>query len=333
MLATLDKIRELDSSVKITLIYDDRLGIDKNKYNIDNLNVSKCIARSKFTFTSIVKYIVRNQFSIIYVPGWQDRNYFFAAIIARTFSKTKLVIGFDDIYYGTTKQRIGSVIFRILFKSFFSKAWVSGAPQQTYAQIFGFPFNKIIYRIYSADSKAFSGDSSCSKRLVFYGRFVKEKNLSLLLKGFDALDKTVRGDWRLVLIGDGSLKEELKCMAGDGVDFLDYLERDALAEELKKGGVGVVPSITDQWGLPVHEFCCLGFPILVSDGVGAASQFAIHKYNAYVFNNSSLESIINGMKYFFAMPENELKLFKERSRKLSNTIDTELSAASLLSVL
>lgn len=97
-------------------------------------------------------------------------------------------------------------------------------------------------------------------RLLFVGRLVEKKGLSVLL---EALRAPELADFRLDVVGDGplltSLEEEAR---GLNVTFLGQLGRTELAQEYARHEIVVVPSVPsasgDQDGLPVAMLEAMG---------------------------------------------------------------------------
>ena len=81
-----------------------------------------------------------------------------------------------------------------------------------------------------------------------------------------------------------------------------------------EGGVFVLPSHYEPWGVVVHEFALAGFPLIVSDCVGARSAF-VDKRNGIVFKTGNTNELKKAMKYFIHKNEQELQLMGEVSYK------------------
>ena len=115
-------------------------------------------------------------------------------------------------------------------------------------------------------------------RLLFVGRLVEKKGLSVLL---EALRLIGRDDLELVVVGDGPLRGELERQAeGLPVSFLGALPGGSLAEQYGRASISVFPSVPaasgDQDGLPVAllEAMSAGCAVVVSDlpGLSEAVQ-------------------------------------------------------------
>jgi colanic acid/amylovoran biosynthesis glycosyltransferase len=106
-------------------------------------------------------------------------------------------------------------------------------------------------------------------RILFVGRLVEKKGVSVLLEALRLLDG--RG-YDLRLVGDGPLRPQLTSLsAGLSATFVGVLGREALAAEYGAASIAVFPSVAaasgDQDGLPVAllEAMSAGCAVLASD--------------------------------------------------------------------
>lgn len=106
-------------------------------------------------------------------------------------------------------------------------------------------------------------------RLVFVGRLVEKKGLTVLLEAIRGMSP---GVVELTVVGDGPLRAALETQAkGLPVTFAGQLGRTALRETLRAADVAVVPSVHaasgDKDGLPVALLDAMGtgLPAVASD--------------------------------------------------------------------
>lgn len=109
----------------------------------------------------------------------------------------------------------------------------------------------------------------CTGRILFVGRLVEKKGVSVLLEALRLLEDT---GYDLHIAGDGPLRSQLTSDAsGLRVTFLGVLGREALAAEFGAASIAVFPSVAavtgDQDGLPVAllEAMSLGCAVVASD--------------------------------------------------------------------
>jgi len=102
--------------------------------------------------------------------------------------------------------------------------------------------------------------------LLYVGRLSREKGLALLEPLVHALHDTGTPH-RLVLVGDGPMKQELRAACPDAV-FTGTLPPEEVAAVMASADVFVFPSRTDTAGNVVLEAQASGLPVLVTDQGG-----------------------------------------------------------------
>lgn len=111
------------------------------------------------------------------------------------------------------------------------------------------------------------------------------------------------------------------------------MQPDELKMELSKGGVLCMPSKSDAWGVAIHELALNGYPLILSTACGAATEFLISGYNGYLFLSGSVDSLKEKLIKISKLSDDMLDLYSERSVKLGNRINPDISAQSLLSII
>jgi glycosyltransferase involved in cell wall biosynthesis len=111
------------------------------------------------------------------------------------------------------------------------------------------------------------------KRLVFVGRFAKEKNIDLLLEILKELNMTSVG-YHLLLIGDGPDRPHIESRIRllkmeDTVTITGYIPRTGVFDLLQISDLLVFPSETETQGLVLLEAMAVGTPVVASDAMGA----------------------------------------------------------------
>jgi glycosyltransferase involved in cell wall biosynthesis len=111
------------------------------------------------------------------------------------------------------------------------------------------------------------------KRLVFVGRFAKEKNIDLLLEILKELN-TPSSRYYLLLIGDGPDRKHIENRItalgiGDSVTITGYIPRNMVFDLLQLSDLLVFPSETETQGLVLLEAMAVGTPVVASDAMGA----------------------------------------------------------------
>ncbi|WP_048150744.1 glycosyltransferase family 4 protein [Palaeococcus ferrophilus] len=112
--------------------------------------------------------------------------------------------------------------------------------------------------------------SSYQSDIIFVGRLIKEKNVSLLLKAL-ALIKEEIPDVKAVVIGDGPERQHLESLSSrlglkKNVEFRGFLKRheDVIAF-MKASKVFAFPSLREGFGIVVVEANASGLPVVTVD--------------------------------------------------------------------
>jgi glycosyltransferase involved in cell wall biosynthesis len=334
VLSTLKALHATGQVNDIHLIYRAKDRTDGNRFAVEGAPWLKLIPRHTLSDRGIFDLLRTVRPEIVYVSGWVDKGYLRAVSRYRAAGgKTHVVCGIDDQWKGSLRQYVGRIYFRLFYRRLFDYMWVSGKPQYHYAQRFGYGHENIICNLLSADTSVFDKKTELARRFVFVGRFAPVTGIDLLIEAYKALPEAVRAEWPLVLIGDGSLREQIEARASAQVIIKPYLQPAELRDELMRGGVACVPSYANQWGVVIHEMALLGYPMIVSSVCGAATEFLISGYNGFLFRSHDVASLQAALLKIASFTDAELEQFSEHSRELGLRITPEHAAASLLSVL
>jgi alpha-1,6-mannosyltransferase len=107
---------------------------------------------------------------------------------------------------------------------------------------------------------------------VFAGRFAREKQLDVLIRGWGEVER--RTGARLALIGDGPSRRWFQSLPGaDRVLWLPFAtERAVLADLLAAADLYVAPGPAETFGLAALEAMASGLPVLSVDTGGVPEQ-------------------------------------------------------------
>ncbi|MEN2489799.1 glycosyltransferase [Flavobacterium sp. B11] len=292
--------------------------------------------RSEYNNEQILSLTLDINPDIIYISGWMDKGYLY---VTKRMKKQNvpIVTAFDDIWKGTLRQKVGAFIFPFYFKKFFTHAWVAGAYQFEFAKKMGFKNREIVFDMLSADTSQFKYDANSlrkentQKSFLYVGNFRKVKGVDILINAFEIYKSKYNGTWNLICVGNGELEPSLKECSR--VKLFPFSTSKEIIEISKNANVFILPSRNDQWGVVVHEFACLGMPLLLAENVGAKASFFINGFNGYGFNNDSAEELAKQMYRFEKLDNNELLSMGENSYALSKKINVATSAANFISIL
>jgi glycosyltransferase involved in cell wall biosynthesis len=252
----------------------------------------------------------------IFCSGWVDDGYI--EVMRSVPLDINRVLISDNALTGNLRDHASSFRAKSKFKSLFDFAFVSGEPQRAYAKKMGFAQNQIFKGFYTADDVRFlslktANDSGeFPKRLVYAGRYVEFKGVRDLWRAF--VDSSLDG-WELHCIGTGDLWDER--IEHPSIIHHGFLQPDELAEIMKNGGVFVLPSHKEPWGVVVHEFAAAGFPLLLSDKVNSRSAFLKNDENGFTFKSRSVKDLKSKLLQVGAMHSDQLREMSARSRQMA----------------
>ena len=215
---------------------------------------------------------------LIICSGWAYKDYLRA--VRNRPQGTIAVMMMDTQWHGTLRQALGAVWARITLRRWFDFVWVPGPRQHRFACVLGFSEAQIRDGLFPPNAANFVpireglAGGAPLKRLVFVGRYLELKGLRELWQGFIAYHDKVESDLKLLCIGTGPLEAERP--DHPKIRHLGFVQPKEFPEVLKGGGILILPSHFDAWGLVVHEFALAGFPLVLSRKVGAADCFLDH---------------------------------------------------------
>ena len=275
---------------------------------------------------------------IIYVSGWMDKGYL---NVTKRFRKLGIPVltGFDDIWEGHLRQRLGALLFPFVFKKYFSHAWVAGPAQFEFASRLGFKRDEIIMNTLSANTSLFTQDQKSAneksknfpKNFLYVGNFRSVKGTDILAEAYKTYREEFSGDWDLICVGNGEMQKQLEGIPG--IRIIKFSGQEKLIELTKECGVFVLPSRHEQWALVAHEFAAAGMPLLLSEAVGARHRFLIEGFNGMSFPPDSSQKLAYVFDRISQFSTHKLIQMGHNSTKLAKSISPELSAASFLSPL
>ncbi len=296
-------------------------------FNFENSKGLKLYNKSNYnndTLSLLVKDI--NPDAII-CAGWMDKDYI--RIVKEYKGDIPTILTMDNHWEGNLKQQLLRLVSPFYLNKIFSHIWVPGEPQKYYAKKLSFKEKQILTGFYVANEGVFKNiEHQHENTFVYIGRYIKHKGITDLWTAFIELKNELPNDWKLKCIGTGDLWDE-KIQHKD-IEHLGFLQPSELSKEIK-GGVFVLPSHFEPWGVVVHEFAMAGFPIIVSDKVGSGTAFLDE--NGYKFKSSNVSDLKEQMKSIILAKDSEMELMSNKSKINSNKISNENWSEQLNNVL
>ncbi len=151
----------------------------------------------------------------------------------------------------------------------------------------------------SEELRAHWGLAADDLAVVCVGRLAHEKNLALLLKAFEAIQaRDPRA--RLVLVGDGPMRQELQVRC-PGAIFAGQLRGKPLAEHYASADLFLMPSLTETFGNVTTEAMASGLPV-VAFNYAAAAALIINSVNGSLVPTDDADGFVSAALVMAAEP-------------------------------
>jgi glycosyltransferase involved in cell wall biosynthesis len=283
----------------------------------------KVYERDKYDRESLNALATDVKPSLILCSGWIDKDY--VDVCRKWNNKIPVVLVMDNKWLGTAKQQLLKLTASLSVRKWFSHAWVTGQSQKTFALKLGFPESKIRTGFYSADvpffTKIYKEDIAAKKkkfpyRFIYAGRYYDFKGVNELWEGFINFKENSNNDWELWCLGTGDVPP----VEHPAIKHLGFVQPSGMEAIMKQCGIFILPSLVEPWGVVVHEFAAAGFPLLLSDEVGAASAFLENEKNGFSFVSGSSEAIENAFEKITACSDFQLVEMGNLSAEKANAI-------------
>ena len=253
------------------------------------------IDRKGKTVDEIYNHLVTFGPEKLICSGWMDKDY--VKIVKKFKRSIPTVVCIDNHWVGSLKQKIASAISPVYLKRTFTHAWVPGDPQFKFAVKLGFPTARIERGFYCADTDLFTEAYTRTKeekrkifpkRILYLARYVEHKGIFEMWNAFIEWQKNNPSDWELWCVGTGDEWENR--VEHEKIRHFGFMQPSEMSDIIRDTGVYILPSKFEPWGVSVQEFAVAGYPLLISEEVGAASAFC-RTENGFVFTAGSEEEI------------------------------------------
>jgi glycosyltransferase involved in cell wall biosynthesis len=139
------------------------------------------------------------------------------------------------------------------------------------------------------------------------------------------------GQWKLRCIGTGELFDSR--IEHPSIEHVGFVQPNEMEKYLSDAGVFVLPSLFEPWGVVVHEFAAAGFPMILSDKIGASEEFLKKGHNGFDFNASSKLELTEALTSIMTLEESVLFKFAAESHMLAQKLNPQIWTDRLLRLL
>jgi len=229
------------------------------------------------------------------------------------------VIGLsDNNWRGDFRQRVvGAIAFRLLHRRRFDAMIVPGQQGQKLMRWFGMPKDRVRSGMYGADPALFNGGSSLPlrpKTFLFVGQFIARKDVLGLAHAFIRFASS-RPGWTLRLCGSGEQRDLIP--AHESILVEDFVQPEQLAERFRQARFLVLPSLSEAWGLVVHEGASCGCGLVLSNRIGSADDLAT-AVNGVLFEAGNADDLLRALHEAADFADARLVAAEAESRRLAS---------------
>lgn len=272
--------------------------------------------------TELAGTLARFEPDAILISSWNRPEY---RRIARSYAgRATRILGMDNQWKGTLKQRLGCLAAPFFLHPAYDKALVAGPRQRLFARKLGFADAAIFEPMLCCDTATFSKVGSprfdgTTGNFLYAGRLLELKGFPVIVEAYRNYRSRVRGKpWGLIVAGTGP---ERSCAEGvEGIDLRGFVQPADLPALFAEASCLVMPSRTEAWGVAIHEAGCVGLPVICSAACGAVGVLVESGASGFVFETQNVAHLTECMTKMSAMPSAEFQAFSERSRALAQTI-------------
>lgn len=289
----------------------------------------ECLEKSELPGESLIEKVKDFKPDLLFCSGWMDKDYL---TIAKHFRKEiPVLVGMDNPWFGNFKQRLASVLARPKLHRHFSHAWVAGEPQAKFARKLGFKGDKLLTGLYSADYKLYDKfynetieekKKNFPKRFLYIGRYVEWKGINEMWDGFVKANAQNGNEWELLCIGTGELFEQRPELPN--VKHIGFVQPKDFKQYLEATSVFVLPSKYEPWGVVAHEMAISGYPMIISEKVGASSAFLQENKNGILVNDVNSENMASAFSAMMTINQPKWNEMSDKSRFLAEQINPNI---------
>jgi len=257
--------------------------------------------------------------------GWADPGYL--RLCRRLKGRCRRVLVSDNPWQGTARQRLAALTGRSWLRRHFDAAWVAGPSQREYLRRLGYADHEISEGCYSCDVPFFraEGDkamaarsSALPKRFLYVGRYIAVKGVETLWPAFEAFTAEGASGWELWCAGRGDLRDRMPSLPN--VRDVGFVQPRDIGSLVAGGGVFVMPSLDDHWGVAIQEFAAAGFPLVCSRKAMAATAFLREGFNGFYHEAGDAASLARALRQIASLPEAERVRMGKNSMNLAGQI-------------
>lgn len=229
---------------------------------------------------------------------------------------SRAVLMSDNRWRADLRQQVGRLVYRLLYRRWFSAAWVSGQSATTTLQHLGVDPARIYRKLYGCDPDLFASATPLVNRgrtIVFVGQMIARKGVDALVEGFVRSRLADQG-WTLQMFGSGPLAGIAR--GKPGVIQREFSPPEIVSEAVKHARIFALPSRDDNWPIALHEGASAGCQLLTTDAVGSHEELVTAE-NGAVVTPGSATAIAEALRRLAAVSPDALEVAEAASLRLA----------------
>ena len=325
---------ELSRFVDLTVLYEREVSSNR-----DNKWAKSVEIKHKSLYLSGMRLSNENSFSLkicdvvsrgwdIVIVGCVNSEVQIVAMLYMYFNRIPFCVNFDGSQF--FKKNIKFYLLKLLLKMSQGCLVAGNVATKEMQDVFDekciFTYNFTSLSSLIVESNLFYNGIRSSHVLVV-GQYFDYKGLDVAFRAA-CMDSRIKYKF----VGMGNRTEQFRKDMGDippNIEIIPFLQKEDLEEEYKKCSLLLLPSRQECWGLVINEAASFGTPIVSTWGCGAAVEFLSGKYEKYLAEIGSAESLLKCIKACIESDKTEYSNYlKEMSKKytIERMVECHVSA-------
>lgn len=243
---------------------------------------------------------------------------------ARELARVPMVVGMDTPWRGTVAQRLARFRLRAIARRT-AVVVAAGERSAEYARRIGFDPRTIVGGYYGFDDRELREVPGrrgpvWPRQFLFVGRYVPQKDLATLVKGYARYRQQVRDPWPLTCCGDGPDRGVLE--HHEGIRNLGFQQPAQLPDILAAHGAFVMPSKFEPWGVVIAEAAASGLPVVCTSACGASVDLVRDYYSGLIVPPEDPDSLARALSWIHEHVD-ALAVMGQRGRELSHAFTAD----------
>ena len=264
-------------------------------------------------------------------------------------NKVPGILHFDSWQDNKRRVQWQQIIKGKVYGFFYKYAFVAGKHSKDYLISMGYPAQNVISGCDVVDNDFFYKQSSSYKNqelkreqeglpenyFLVVARYSPEKDHQTLLKAYRKY-LNLGFDWKLVLIGEGPLKEQIGNLIkslnlADQVIQRGWISYEKIPIYYAFARCLILPSSSEPWGLVANEAAACGLPLIISNKCGCVPELCIPGMNGFVFESGDSENLCEYMGKI-SHGNVDLRAFGDKSRELVSSFSLKSWALKVMEI-